>query len=105
MSRTWSGGAYMRHTVQVIPRSPAADAGLRFGDVLTALDAQPLTSSPQLQTLISEAEVNQVVRLRVRRSGSEKVSAASVVFAWASRRRKTERRVGSNEQHTRTQTL
>jgi S1-C subfamily serine protease len=56
----------------VIPRSPAADAGLRFGDVLTALNGVPLTSSPQLQTTIAEAEVDQEVRLRVRRSGGEK---------------------------------
>lgn len=78
------GGARVWYTAQVIPRSPAADAGLRFGDVLTSLDGQLLTSSPQLQTVISEAEVNQVVRLRVRRSGSEKVRTASMVCAGVS---------------------
>ena len=88
----------------MIPRSPAADAGLRFGDVLTALDGQPLTSSPQLQTVISEAEVDQVVRLRVRRSGSEKVRVGCLwrslgvsVVGVSQHRAETERLVGAVE--------
>lgn len=40
----------------VAPRSAAADAGLRAGDVITAIDGQPVTRFTEIRTHVEEAE-------------------------------------------------
>lgn len=61
---------------EVMPQTRAESAGLRVGDVLTAVDGQRLTSSrPQdahdLQRIMEELPVNQEVTLALLRDGRE----------------------------------
>jgi S1-C subfamily serine protease len=54
----------------VVPNSPAAKAGLRRGDVVTAIDTQAVTTADQLQSLIDRSKLGQAVQLTVRRGNS-----------------------------------
>jgi putative serine protease PepD len=56
--------------VSVQPDSPAADAGLRPGDVVTAIDDRPVTSSTELTAAVRSRTPGDEVRLTVRRDGS-----------------------------------
>jgi putative serine protease PepD len=49
--------------------SPAADAGLRVGDVITALDDRVVTSSTELTAAVRSADPGDKVTLTVRRGG------------------------------------
>ncbi len=53
--------------VQVFANTPAAAAGLRWGDVILAVDGQAITSADQLQGLVEQATVGQQIRLQIRR--------------------------------------
>ncbi len=53
--------------VQVFPNTPAAAAGLRWGDVITAVDGQSMTSADQLQGLVDQADIGQQLRFQIRR--------------------------------------
>ncbi|WP_460194879.1 HhoA/HhoB/HtrA family serine endopeptidase [Thermosynechococcus sp. FA-CM-4201] len=53
--------------LQVLPNTPAAKAGLRWGDVITAVDGEPITSADQLQGIVDSAAVGQVLNLTVQR--------------------------------------
>ncbi|HIK22395.1 MULTISPECIES: HhoA/HhoB/HtrA family serine endopeptidase [unclassified Thermosynechococcus] len=53
--------------LQVLPNTPAAKAGLRWGDVITAVDGEPITSADQLQNIVDSAAVGQVLNLTVQR--------------------------------------
>jgi S1-C subfamily serine protease len=53
--------------VGIVPNSPAASAGLRRGDVITAIDGQNMTASEQLQDLVERSGLNHTLRLTVRR--------------------------------------
>jgi putative serine protease PepD len=64
-----AGGARVR---QVTPHSPAAAAGLKAGDVVTAFDNKPVTSADDLTALVSAAKAGQKVTVDVRRDGSTK---------------------------------
>lgn len=55
--------------------SAAAAAGLRYGDVVEAVDGAPLLSFVQLQTTIKSHEIGDFVRLAVRR-GNQSVDLA-----------------------------
>ncbi|MFZ9737114.1 MAG: HhoA/HhoB/HtrA family serine endopeptidase [Prochlorotrichaceae cyanobacterium] len=56
--------------VRVIPRSPADQAGLRRGDVITQVEGQPITTAAKLQTAVENSQVGQVLQLTVLRSGT-----------------------------------
>ena len=56
----------------VEPGGPAAEAGLRAGDVIVAFGDQAIERSPHLQWLASTAGVGQIVRLGVLREGTPK---------------------------------
>ncbi|TAO02607.1 MAG: trypsin-like serine protease [Phormidium sp. SL48-SHIP] len=51
--------------MRVLAASPAEEAGLRRGDVITQIDRQPVTSAEDLQRQVEESQVGQVLRLQV----------------------------------------
>jgi S1-C subfamily serine protease len=53
--------------VGVMQNTPAAQAGLRRGDVITQVDGQAVTTADQLQTLVDRSGVGRTLRLRVQR--------------------------------------
>ncbi|TVU54388.1 MAG: PDZ domain-containing protein [Arthrospira sp. PLM2.Bin9] len=56
--------------VQVIPDSPAANAGLRRGDVVTKIDGKSITQTDQLQKVVEKAQIGKPLRLEVRRGNA-----------------------------------
>lgn len=53
--------------VRVISGTPAAEAGLRRGDVIVEVEGKAITSSDQLQTQIDRSEVGKSLQVKVRR--------------------------------------
>jgi len=53
--------------IRVLTGTPAAAAGLRRGDVITAIDGQSVTAADQLQRTVENSRVGQELRFRVRR--------------------------------------
>lgn len=53
--------------VQIIPNSPAANAGVRRGDVITEIDGQVITSAEQLQRLVEKSQIGQPLKITLRR--------------------------------------
>lgn len=54
---------------RVVPDSPAADAGIRVGDILTSIDGEEVTSAMALSSAIRHKEKGDVVDLDVWRNG------------------------------------
>jgi Do/DeqQ family serine protease len=63
-----SGGVLIS---RVSPASPAAEARLEPGDVITAVDGQPVADNPDLQYRLAVRGVGQRVRLTIVRQGRE----------------------------------
>jgi serine protease Do len=55
---------------EITPDSPAAHSSLKQGDVIVALNGQPITDASQLRTRIGMLDPNQTVTLKVMRNGS-----------------------------------
>ena len=53
----------------VRPKSPAADAGLRTGDVIVEIAGKPISNTLELQTAVEEAAVGQRLPIVVMRDG------------------------------------
>ncbi|MFW6091895.1 MAG: S1C family serine protease, partial [Actinomycetota bacterium] len=56
----------------VVPGSPAADAGLRSGDVIVALEGQAVASSDELVVRLRARQPGDEVTLRFERDGTER---------------------------------
>jgi Do/DeqQ family serine protease len=57
--------------VQVMPNSPAARGGLREGDVIVAVEGQPVSESAAVQQAVESSTVGQDLALTLRRDGRE----------------------------------
>jgi serine protease Do len=69
-----NNGAYIPLSADVgeqtiISGSPAAQAGLQEGDIITAIDGTPINESNSLTSILDQDSVGQVVTLTVNRSG------------------------------------
>lgn len=53
--------------IRVIPDTPAAESGLRRGDVIVKVDDQPVVSADTLQTQVDHSRVGQTLKLTVKR--------------------------------------
>jgi putative serine protease PepD len=62
-----NGGAQVG---QVVSTGPAADAGVRTGDVVTAMDGKAITGADALVTAVDGKKPGDTVTLKVRRGGS-----------------------------------
>jgi S1-C subfamily serine protease len=51
----------------VVPNAPAAEAGVRRGDVITQIDGNAVTTADALQRLVENSRLGQSLRLTVRR--------------------------------------
>jgi S1-C subfamily serine protease len=55
---------------EIIPGSPAAEAGLQIGDILVAARSAPLTTSTQVQQLMVEDAIGRRLEITVWRNGA-----------------------------------
>ncbi|MBE9199635.1 MULTISPECIES: HhoA/HhoB/HtrA family serine endopeptidase [unclassified Nodularia (in: cyanobacteria)] len=53
--------------MRVIPNSPAANAGVRRGDVIVQIDREPVTSADKLQNLVDNSRLGQLLNVKVQR--------------------------------------
>jgi len=58
-------------TSGIIPNSPAAQAKLKEGDIITEYNGQPITSQKTIQDFLEDAEVGETVNLTVLRNGKK----------------------------------
>ena len=56
---------------RVVPNSPAAQAGLRAGDVITAIGGQAVKDGAEVQQAVEQSTVGQNLALTLRRNGQE----------------------------------
>ncbi len=56
---------------RVMPNSPAAQSGLRAGDVITAIEGQPVKDGAEVQRVVEQSTVGQNLSLTLRRDGQE----------------------------------
>ncbi len=53
--------------VRVLPNTPAAEAGLRRGDVIIEIAGKPVRRAEQLQTRVDEVKVGEALQVKLRR--------------------------------------
>lgn len=71
--RTSPTGAKFLYVVQVGPGTPAARAGMRAGDVITALDGKKVSSRDELDVMefVSRLKIGRKLKLTVTRAGAQ----------------------------------
>lgn len=63
---------------RILPGSPADEAGLQSGDLITALDGKPTTTAADLQALLRSLKVGQEVKLALLRQGRKTTVAVKL---------------------------
>lgn len=58
--------------IRVLPNTPAATGGLRRGDVITEIEAQPITNAAQLQNLVENSKLGQSLQVKILRGEQPK---------------------------------
>jgi S1-C subfamily serine protease len=53
--------------LKVLANTPAAAAGMRIGDVVTAVDGKSITNASQFQAMVENTPVGQALELTVQR--------------------------------------
>lgn len=53
--------------IQVIPNSPAAQAGLRRGDVITEIEGKAITTADQLQRIVEQSQIGKPLKITLKR--------------------------------------
>lgn len=55
--------------VDIVPRSPASVAGLRFGDLIQSINNQPVTKIEEVQKLVEKSQIGIPLQIQVERNG------------------------------------
>jgi S1-C subfamily serine protease len=76
MDLSRSSGALVQ---QVSPGSPAAQAGLQQGDIITAIDGQPVTSQGDIVVILRHKKVGDTITIAFDRAGKEMTAQATLV--------------------------
>jgi putative serine protease PepD len=72
-----NGGAKVS---KVTPQGPAANAGVKAGDTITAIDSTPVTNASDLEGAIAADTVGQKVTLTILRAGSTSTTTVQVTL-------------------------
>jgi S1-C subfamily serine protease len=56
-------------TKKVLPNGPAARAGMRVGDIITAIAGQPIKDGHELQKVVGDLPLQQAAKISVIRNG------------------------------------
>lgn len=55
--------------VDIVPRSPAAEAGLESGDLIQSINNQPVTKIEEVQTMVQNSQIGVPLQIQIERNG------------------------------------